>query len=64
MNAAGNFHASSAAELAAIYASFARGSGFTDIQSGTCYHYAGYLAASGWDYCSGVGSVNGASGGG
>jgi subtilase family serine protease len=59
VNAAGNFHASSAAELAAIYSSFGRGSGFADIQSGTCYHYAGYLAAPGWDYCSGVGSVNG-----
>lgn len=59
VNSAGNSYASSAAELTAIYGTLGQGEGFSDIQSGTCYHYAGYLAAPGWDYCSGVGSVNG-----
>jgi len=59
INSAGNFYASSAAELTAIYADLGPGVGFSDIVSGTCYHYAGYLAAPGWDYCSGVGSVSG-----
>jgi len=59
INSAGNFYASSAAELNAIYSSMEQGVGFGDIQSGACYHYAGYLAAQGWDFCSGVGSVSG-----
>ncbi len=59
INSAGNFYGSSAAELSAIYASQGQGVGFADIESGTCYHYAGYLATRGWDFCSGVGSVSG-----
>jgi len=59
INAAGSFYTSSAAELTAIYAELGQGIGFSDIVSGTCYHYAGYLAGPGWDFCSGVGSVSG-----
>ncbi len=59
INSAGSFYGSSAAELSAIYASQGQGVGFDDIQYGTCYHYAGYLATRGWDFCSGVGSVSG-----
>ena len=59
INAAGNFYGSSADELSAIYTSQSQGVGFSDIESGTCYHHAGYLATRGWDFCSGVGSVSG-----
>ena len=59
INSAGSFYASSSAELTQIYSDLGQFIGFTDIVSGTCYHYAGYFAASGWDYCSGVGSVSG-----
>jgi len=65
VNAAGRFNSSPAAELAQIYsrpAAFAGASvGFNDINSGTCGMAAvgvfdTYLATTGWDFCSGVGS--------
>ena len=68
VNAAGRFNSSTAAELTQIYSkppSFAEASrGFNDIDSGTCGVAAAgvfdtYLATSGWDFCSGVGSPRG-----
>ncbi len=59
VNSSGSFYGSSAAELTEIYSDLGQGVGFNDVVSGTCYNYAGYLAAPGWDYCSGVGSVSG-----
>jgi len=65
VNAAGRFHSSTAAELSQIYSRpplFAETSrGFNDIDSGTCGMGAAgvfdtYLATSGWDFCTGVGS--------
>lgn len=57
INLAGSFRASSAAELAAIYGN---GSGFTNIVSGACGPYEGYLAGPGWNFCTGFGSPKGA----
>jgi kumamolisin len=57
INLAGSFRASSAAELAAIYANTA---GFTNIVSGACGPYEGYLAGTGWNFCTGIGSPKGA----
>jgi len=68
VNAAGRFNSSTAAELTQIYSkppSFAEASrGFSDIDSGTCGMGAAgvfdtYLATSGWDFCTGVGSPRG-----
>ena len=52
VNAASRFAASSSAELTMLY-----GSSFCyDINSGTCGPYIGYSAASGWDFCTGLGA--------
>jgi kumamolisin len=61
VNSAGHFKASSEAELTMIYNNLGT-THFRDIMKGTCYFYNGYLAAKGWDFCSGVGSVNGKGG--
>jgi subtilase family serine protease len=58
VNAAGNFAASSAAELATIYSS----AGFTDIKTGNCGPYMGTFAKTGWDACTGLGSPKGYTG--
>jgi len=51
---AGGFSASSVAELTKLYADPA--GDFTDITIGTCGPFMGYVAAAGWDFCSGRGS--------
>lgn len=56
LNLAGSFHISSNAELTTIYGNRALAVDFNDITSGYCGPNAGYSAASGWDFCSGVGS--------
>jgi kumamolisin len=65
VNAAGTFKSSTAAELAQIYSSSPLFTeltlGFRDISSGTCGVSATgqfdiYLAAPGWDFCTGAGS--------
>jgi kumamolisin len=65
VNAAGRFSTSTAAELTQIYSRVFLSAeiplGFSDIDSGTCGMGAAgvfdtYLAARGWDFCSGVGS--------
>jgi len=52
-NNAGHFSLSSSAELTRLYGSPAM---FFDVTHGICGPYAGYWAASGWDFCAGLGS--------
>lgn len=61
INSAGSFYASSAAELAAIYANRATAD-FRDITAGFCGPYGSYSGTAGWDFCTGVGVVNGKTG--
>ena len=58
VNKAGAFAASSQAELATIYANAATAN-FRDLKSGFCGFYMGYSGTTGWDFCTGVGVVNG-----
>jgi subtilase family serine protease len=62
INSAGSFHASSNAELTAIYSNRSNTADFRDITAGFCGPYGGYSGASGWDFCTGVGVVNGKTG--
>lgn len=62
LNLAGSFHTSSNAELTAIYDNRALATDFKDITSGYCGPNAGYSAATGWDFCSGIGSNKGLKG--
>jgi kumamolisin len=65
VNGAGRFAASTNAELTTIYTTYAGphyGSDFNDITLGWCGPYGGYLAVTGWDPCTGVGSDKGYSG--
>lgn len=62
VNTAGNFYASSNAELTEIYSQIGVSSEFRDIASGNCGNYAGFLAARGWDFCTGVGASVGKAG--
>jgi len=55
-NAAGGFSMSSAAQLTKLYGDPA--SDFNDITVGNCGPYIGYVAAAGWDLCSGLGRPN------
>ncbi len=59
VNSAGSFHASSNAELAVIYGNLGVTADFRDVTAGYCGPYAGYSAVAGWDFCTGVGVVNG-----
>jgi len=61
INSAGHFNASTNAELTMVYDNLGT-SDFRDITKGTCYYYNGFLAAAGWDFCTGVGTVNGKKG--
>jgi len=62
LNLAGRFYTSSSAELTTIYNNRAVAADFSDITSGYCGPYAGYSAASGWDFCTGVGTDKGTAG--
>jgi len=62
INLAGNFYTSTNAELTTIYSRASVPTDFTDITSGYCGPYAGYSAGTGWDPCTGIGSVKGAAG--
>jgi subtilase family serine protease len=55
-NAAAGLSRSSAAQLTKLYGDPA--SGFNDITVGVCGPFMGYVAAAGWDLCSGLGSSN------
>ena len=59
LNLAGSFYTSPNAELTAIYNNRAVTADFSDITSGYCGPYAGYSAATGWDFCTGVGTDKG-----
>lgn len=61
VNLAGHFNASSQAELTEIYSNLGS-SDFQDVTEGTCYYYDGFSATTGWDFCTGVGTVSGTSG--
>lgn len=56
VNHAGGFTASTNAELTTIYKNLGVAGDFNDIKLGDCGPYAGYLATTGWDPCTGVGS--------
>jgi subtilase family serine protease len=58
VNAAGNFAASSAAELTELYGEGGFGR-FNDITYGACGFYSGTFAGFGWDQCTGLGSPRG-----
>lgn len=58
VNAANHHAANSAAELTTIYGGLG-GSNFRDIQYSNCGPFGGFWAVSGWDFCTGVGSVLG-----
>ena len=59
VNAAGNRLGSSEAELNLLYNNLAISTDFNDISSGFCGPTAGFSARSGWDLCTGIGSVKG-----
>jgi hypothetical protein len=62
VNTAGNFYASTNAELTEVYSQIGVTTEFRDIVSGNCGDYAGYLAGKGWDFCTGVGASLGKTG--
>jgi subtilase family serine protease len=62
VNSAGSFSATSPSELSALYANRGIASNFTDITQGSCGPNQGYLAAAGWDFCTGIGSPVGKGG--
>jgi subtilase family serine protease len=59
VNSAGTFRANSNAENTVIYANDTNHADFTDITAGSCGTHS---AATGWDFCTGVGVDNGLSG--
>lgn len=59
VNSTGRLLNSSDAELSLIYHNLRNPFAFNDIKFGYCGPYAGFLAEPGWDFCTGVGSVNG-----
>jgi subtilase family serine protease len=59
INSAGSFAASSYAELTTIYENRNSERDFTDIIFGYCGPYMGFSARFGWDFCTGVGAVEG-----
>jgi subtilase family serine protease len=62
INAAGHFSASSSAEETSIYTNRAVAADFNDIAYGACGPYSAYFSATGWDFCTGVGSPKGLAG--
>jgi len=60
VNRAGNFYGSSNTELSHLYSD--PSSDFNDVTIGSCGVYVGYLAGTGWDFCTGRGSPRGYAG--
>jgi kumamolisin len=56
VNSAGSFSASSPTELTTVYTNNGNTSEFADTVHGSCGPNQGYLAGTGWDFCTGVGS--------
>jgi kumamolisin len=59
VNSAEHLFHSSDAELSVMYSNARNPFEFHDVQFGFCGPYAGFLAERGWDFCSGIGSMNG-----
>jgi kumamolisin len=62
VNSAGNFAASSVAELTTIYANLGNKKNFTNIYHGECGNRAHPQGGKGWNACTGVGAPRGAEG--
>jgi subtilase family serine protease len=62
VNASGKFYTSTNAELTEVYSNLGVAADFHDITNADCGPYAGYLAAKGYDFCTGIGSVAGLGG--
>jgi subtilase family serine protease len=62
VNWAGHFAVSTSAELTTVYSNMAMLGNFRDVTLGFCGPWCGYVAGSGWDFCTGVGSPTGAIG--
>jgi subtilase family serine protease len=62
VNRAGHFSASTAAEETLIYSYATSSASFRDINNGNCGYYDGYVAAAGWDPCTGNGAPLGSVG--
>ncbi len=62
VNLSGHFASSTTAELTTMYANRGVAGDFRDINYGFCGPYSGFLANTGWDLCSGIGSPLGLAG--
>ena len=59
VNSAGHFATSSDGELTTIYSNLGNPADFRDIAIDYCGPFAGLSGRAGWDFCTGVGSVQG-----
>ncbi len=59
VNNAGSFRASTAAELAVMYANMHRTKAYTDVTSGSCPNATSGTASVGYDLCTGIGTLLG-----
>jgi kumamolisin len=59
VNHAGAFEAGTNAELTVMYKNMATSADYRDITYGFCGPYQGYAPATGWDFCTGIGSDQG-----
>jgi len=62
VNSAGHFATSSDGELTTIYSNLGNPADFRDIAIDYCGPFAGLSGRTGWDFCTGVGSVQGKAG--
>ena len=62
VNSAGHFATSSDGELTTIYSNLGNPADFRDIAIDYCGPFAGLSGRAGWDFCTGVGSVQGKAG--
>jgi len=62
VNSAGHFATSSDGELTTIYSNLGNPADFRDIAIDYCGPFAGFSGRTGWDFCTGVGSVHGKAG--
>jgi kumamolisin len=62
VNSTRSRYPSTESELTVVYSNLGVSSDFNDTATGYCGPYAGYFAETGWDPCTGVGSVNGKQG--
>jgi kumamolisin len=62
VNSAGHFATSSDSELTTIYSNLGNTADFHDIAIDYCGPFAGLSGKTGWDFCTGVGSIQGKAG--